>query len=78
MIQFGKNGTEFVLISQNQGIQISLSRQDAKDFCRFLMLNLNIVDATLNDGRSLFEIDTKFRNEILKLKGLENAKTEGN
>lgn len=63
MITIGKNGQDFVIIDHDQGRSFYFNRGEAKAICRLIMLELNIVSATLNDGRKIEDLDLEFKRE---------------
>ena len=66
MIHFGKNGQNFVIIDTNRAMNLELTRVEAKALARFLMIELNIVEFYLNDGRPGHVEDIEFQKLLLK------------
>lgn len=66
-MQLFREQDNYVILDEKTGNRFVLSREEAKHFARLLLLNLNIIDAELYDGRFLLEIDDKFKT-LLKTK----------
>lgn len=60
MFTFSRGPNFVLIVDQNSGRQFELDRETAKALCRFLMVELTVVDALLIDGRNLLESDRKF------------------
>ena len=65
MINFGRDGTTYVILDVAAGMQIRLDREELKELSRFFLVELNIVDALISDGRNLLDFDSKFRKMVL-------------
>lgn len=60
-LNFGKFGTNFVIINESTGVQLEIERGAAKALARFLMIELNITKAFTNEGMAIHETDAEFR-----------------
>lgn len=57
---FARSGAFITIIDPKTAKQIELSRAESKDLARFLLVELNVVEFILQDGRKGSEIDQKF------------------
>lgn len=64
MIGIGREGQEWIIIDHRQGIQVRMNKTEIKELCRVLLIDLNIIDAVLNDGRFIFDIDREFKKAV--------------
>ena len=71
MPEFAKNGTKYLIIDHNRGIQIELTREELKTITRHGIVELNIIDAIINTGESVFDKDIKFRNHVIEKWGID-------
>lgn len=70
MIEYGRNGSKYLIIDHNRGIQIELTREELKSITRHGIVELNIIDAIINTGESVFDKDIKFRNHVIEKWGI--------
>lgn len=71
MIEYGRNGTKYLIIDQNRGIQLELTKEELKSITRQAMVDLNLIDALINTGESVFDKDIKFRNHVIEKWGID-------
>lgn len=65
-IIFSRFNQNYQIIEINTGKRIELSRDEVKDLARLLILELNVINCELNDGRKVYDIDSKFRDMVNK------------
>lgn len=71
MIEYGRNGSKYLIIDHNRGIQIEMTREELKSITRQSIVELNIIDAIINTGESIFDKDIKFRNHVIEKWGID-------
>lgn len=76
MIHLGKNGQNFIIIDTDRAINLNLTRAEAKALARFLLIELNIVEFYLNDGRAGHLEDKDFQALLLQRWGSINKLTK--
>ncbi len=74
MKKYYRDSNKYVILDHNTGSRIELERAEAKALARFLLVEFNIVSATLNDGRKIEEIDQEFI-KLLKGRIINNGET---
>lgn len=60
MLKFARINNGYLITQENTGINIEMDIETAKSLARFLMIELNIIKAELNDGRKIEEVDKEF------------------
>lgn len=75
MIHFGKNGQDYIVIETDKAITLSMTRAEAKALARFIMIELNIIEFYLNDGRAGHD-DPEFKKMLLEKYGQINKLTK--
>lgn len=60
MIQFGRDGHLYLILDTNTAKELRLNRHEAKAAARFLMKELGVVSARLDDGTDVCLIDKLF------------------
>lgn len=74
MKKYFRELNNYVILDHNTGSRVQLERAEAKALARFLLVEFNIVSATLNDGRKIEEIDQEFI-KLLKERIINHGET---
>ncbi len=73
MLEFSRDGENFIVKDPAQKISIILDRVGARALARFFMVELNVIEATIQvtpeSQKLLSEIDSRFKQMLIQRRG---------